>query len=173
MAMSGKWSQIGVPHRGWTCVSVDDLGAPDAVCEMCETQAIRYVHHMEPGHFIRAAPSSRLQFRFSEPPTGPMDGCANNEPYALQVTDSSMEPEFPKGCVIISEPNGVLENGCYVIGSDGDELVFRQLLIDDRGWRLHALQGDHADIPIDGPEAIRGRVIQRAGKSRKDRKAYL
>ena len=23
--MSGKWSQIGVPHRGWTCVSVDDL----------------------------------------------------------------------------------------------------------------------------------------------------
>lgn len=102
-----------------------------------------------------------------------MDGCANNEPYALQVTDSSMEPEFPKGCVIISEPNGVLENGCYVIGSDGDELVFRQLLIDDRGWRLHALQGDHADIPIDGPAAIRGRVIQRAGKSRKDRKAYL
>ena len=102
-----------------------------------------------------------------------MDGCANNEPYALQVTDSSMEPEFPKGCVIISEPNGVLENGCYVIGSDGGELVFRQLLIDDRGWRLHALKGDLADIPIDGPAAIRGRVIQRAGKSRKDRKTYL
>lgn len=87
-----------------------------------------------------------------------MDGCANNEPYALQVTDSSMEPEFPKGCVIISEPNGVLENGCYVIGSNGDELVFRQLLIDDRGWRLHALQGDHVDIPIDGPAAIRDRA---------------
>ena len=45
--MSGKWSQVGVPHKGWTCVSVDDLGAPDAVCEMCETQEIRYVHHME------------------------------------------------------------------------------------------------------------------------------
>jgi len=36
-----------VPHRGWICVSVDDLGTPDAVCEMCETQEIRYVHHME------------------------------------------------------------------------------------------------------------------------------
>ena len=45
--MSGKWGQLEVPHTGWTCVSVDDLGAPDAVCEMCETQEIRYVHHME------------------------------------------------------------------------------------------------------------------------------
>ena len=45
--MSGKWSQVGVPRKGWTCVSVDDLGAPDTVCEMCETQEIRYVHHME------------------------------------------------------------------------------------------------------------------------------
>ena len=45
--MSGKWSQVGVPHKGWICVSVDDLGAPDAVCEMCETREIRYVHHME------------------------------------------------------------------------------------------------------------------------------
>ncbi|MDE0280039.1 MAG: hypothetical protein OXN16_03025 [Gammaproteobacteria bacterium] len=58
-----------------------------------------------------------------------MDGCAYNEPHALQVTDSSMEPECPKSCVIISEPNGVLENSCYVIRSDGGELVFRQLPI--------------------------------------------
>lgn len=45
--MAGKWSTPGVPHKGWTCTSVDDLGAPDQVCEMCETQDIRYVHHME------------------------------------------------------------------------------------------------------------------------------
>ena len=36
-----------MPKRGWTCVSFDDLGALDAVCEMCESQEIRYVHHME------------------------------------------------------------------------------------------------------------------------------
>lgn len=101
-----------------------------------------------------------------------MDGCASNEPFALQVTDDSMEPEFPRGCIIISEPNGVLENGCYVIGADGEDLVFRQLLIDDAGWRLHALKGDAVDIPITGPAAIRGRVIQRAGRNRRDRKAY-
>lgn len=44
---SGKWSQPGVPHQGWSCTGIDDLGAPDAVCDMCETQSIRYVHYME------------------------------------------------------------------------------------------------------------------------------
>ena len=45
--MAGKWSQVGIPHKGWTCTDVEDLGALDAVCEMCETQDIRYVHHMK------------------------------------------------------------------------------------------------------------------------------
>jgi hypothetical protein len=44
---SGKWSQPGVPHRGWICTGIDDIGAPDSVCEMCEIQPIRYVHYME------------------------------------------------------------------------------------------------------------------------------
>jgi len=43
---SGKWSQTGVPHKGWVCNGIDDLGAPDATCEMCEVQPIRYVHYM-------------------------------------------------------------------------------------------------------------------------------
>lgn len=43
----GKWSQAGVPHKGWQCIDVEDLGAPNAVCEMCESQEIRYVHYME------------------------------------------------------------------------------------------------------------------------------
>ena len=44
---SGKWSQSGVPHRGWTCTGIHDLGSPNAICDMCETQAIRYVHYMD------------------------------------------------------------------------------------------------------------------------------
>lgn len=47
----GKWAQSDVPHRGWTCVGIEDLGAPAAICEMCERQEIRYVHFMEhPDH---------------------------------------------------------------------------------------------------------------------------
>lgn len=43
----GKWSEAGVPHRGWSCVDIEDLGAPDHICEMCERQEVRYVHHMQ------------------------------------------------------------------------------------------------------------------------------
>lgn len=49
--MTGKWSQPGVPHKGWSCVDIEDLGEPSATCEMCETQEIRYVHHMEHANY--------------------------------------------------------------------------------------------------------------------------
>ncbi len=42
----GKWSQQGVPHRGWVFQFLEDLGDLDGTCEMCETQSIRYVHYM-------------------------------------------------------------------------------------------------------------------------------
>jgi hypothetical protein len=50
--MAGKWSQVGIPHRGWNCVGVEDLGAPEATCEMCETQEIRYVHTMHHPDYV-------------------------------------------------------------------------------------------------------------------------
>ena len=40
-----------MPHRGWECLTVEDLGAPDEICEMCETQEIRYVHVMSHPRF--------------------------------------------------------------------------------------------------------------------------
>jgi hypothetical protein len=43
----GKWSRPGIPHRGWTCIGIEDLGEPAEVCEMCESVDIRYVHSME------------------------------------------------------------------------------------------------------------------------------
>ena len=45
----GKWSDKGVPHKGWSCVDTTDLG-PDRddwqKCEMCEVMDIRYVQVM-------------------------------------------------------------------------------------------------------------------------------
>jgi len=52
----GKWSDAGVPHRGWKCVDFADLEEPSATCEMCESQTIRYVHilkHDEYGPVLR------------------------------------------------------------------------------------------------------------------------
>ncbi len=37
---SGEGGKAGIPHKGWTCVSVDDPGVPDAVCKMCGTPAV-------------------------------------------------------------------------------------------------------------------------------------
>lgn len=44
---SGKWTQQGVPHKGWQFLSLEDLGDLTETCQMCETQPIRYVHRME------------------------------------------------------------------------------------------------------------------------------
>ena len=48
--MSGRWGQPGVPHKGWQCVDCYDSCVDGEelhmTCEMCETQAIRYVHAM-------------------------------------------------------------------------------------------------------------------------------
>lgn len=44
---TGKWAQAGVPHKGWTCIDIEDLGEPSEVCAMCEIQEIRYVHYMQ------------------------------------------------------------------------------------------------------------------------------
>jgi len=43
----GKWSDPGVPHKGWTCVDFEDLEDLSGICGMCESQEIRYVHYMQ------------------------------------------------------------------------------------------------------------------------------
>lgn len=50
----GKWSQAGVPKKGWSCIGIEDLGEPSAQCEMCEDKKIRYVHLMEHPNYPEA-----------------------------------------------------------------------------------------------------------------------
>lgn len=45
------WKREDVPHSGWACTGVSDLGCPCKTCEMCGRQIIRYVHHMVHPHF--------------------------------------------------------------------------------------------------------------------------
>ncbi len=48
---SNLWKRDDVPHSGWTCVDVVDLGEPVGICQMCGYQIIRYAHQMEhPGY---------------------------------------------------------------------------------------------------------------------------
>jgi hypothetical protein len=43
----GKWARKDVPHKGWICVGIEDLGEPSEICGMCESVEIRYVHSMQ------------------------------------------------------------------------------------------------------------------------------
>lgn len=40
------WKRPDVPHSGWRCEAVYDLGEPVGTCRMCGHQIIRYVHVM-------------------------------------------------------------------------------------------------------------------------------
>jgi hypothetical protein len=49
----GKWSDPGLPHKGWDCIDIEDLGGLFRKCEMCESQEIRYVHYMKHPHYSK------------------------------------------------------------------------------------------------------------------------
>lgn len=47
MTQRGLWSHPGVPHKGWTCVNVEDHEEPTETCEMCGNESVRFLHVME------------------------------------------------------------------------------------------------------------------------------
>jgi hypothetical protein len=43
----GRWSEPGVPHKGWECLDVEDLGEGNTeMCGMCGVAEVRFVHIM-------------------------------------------------------------------------------------------------------------------------------
>lgn len=43
---AGKWGDPDFPKTDWIFDHAQDLGEPDATCEMCEYKMIRFVHHL-------------------------------------------------------------------------------------------------------------------------------
>ena len=101
--------------------------------------------------------------------------CSATEPFALQVLDDSMEPEFKKGCIIIVDSSAMVEHECYVMASVENGYIFRQLVIEDGQYYIQPLNEAYAhekrEIEFD---ALEGRIVQQAGATgrRKDRKRY-
>lgn len=104
-----------------------------------------------------------------------LGGCGSSEPFALQVTDNSMEPEFKKGCIIIIDPSGVIEHGSYVMAMVENGYIFRQLVIENE---IHYLQPLHDDYMHEkrqiALDAIQGVIVQQSGTrgKRSERKKY-
>lgn len=98
--------------------------------------------------------------------------CAESEPFALQVTDDSMEPEFDRGCIIIVDPGGLLRDGAFVFAKDNqDEYIFRRLHIVDGKHYLEPLNPAYGTLEIQVGQ-IKGVISQRAGKRRSYHKWY-
>ena len=108
-------------------------------------------------------------------PDDTMSGCASSEPYALQVIDDSMEPEFKKDCIIIIDPSGLAVDGAYVIATVENGYIFRQLSIESGHYYIQPLNEaymhEKREISLN---AIEGVIIQQAAPNgrRKDRKKY-
>ena len=103
----------------------------------------------------------------------PPTTCIEAEPFALRVTDDSMEPEFAAGCIIIVDPTGVAKDGAFVLAEINGEYIFRRLERTDEGDRLVALNDGHPPVALaTGLESVRGVVVQRAGARRKYHKRY-
>ncbi len=108
-------------------------------------------------------------------PDDTVGGCASSEPYALQVIDDSMEPEFKKGCLIVIDPSGLAVHGAFVIATVENGYIFRQLVVEDGRNYIQPLNEDYLhekrEIKLD---AVEGVIIQQAAPNgrRKDRKKY-
>ncbi|MCB1831659.1 MAG: S24 family peptidase [Chromatiaceae bacterium] len=89
--------------------------------------------------------------------------CSYNELHPLQVLDDSMEPEFPRDCIIVIEPSKVCAPGAYVIVNQGGERWFRQYVKDSEGrQKLIAVNPDYPEIPLEnGKFKIEGVIVQR------------
>ncbi len=102
-----------------------------------------------------------------------LGNCSASEPFALRVIGDEMLPEFHDGHIIIVDPGGRVVSGCYVIARHRGEMIFRQLIAEQGGWLLHALDDQVADFPLEkGLADIVGVISQRSGKRRSEHKRY-
>lgn len=106
--------------------------------------------------------------------------CVAAEPYALQVLDDSMSPEFWQGCVILIDPTGRATHGSFVLAKatestqNEESYVFRQLRKSSNGgWTLAALNEQYSSANTETQlSSIVGVIVQRAGTRRHEHKRY-
>tara|TARA_B100001175_G_C19470566_1_gene621494 strand:- start:1120 stop:1455 length:336 start_codon:yes stop_codon:yes gene_type:complete len=87
--------------------------------------------------------------------------CGASEPYALQVTDDSMEPEFPKDCLVIIDPVGQCNNGQFVFIEYDGVRWFRKYIENKDGKYLISLNENYPEIILDNSYDVLGIIIQK------------
>lgn len=70
--------------------------------------------------------------------------------FAVTLPDSSMEPYFPKGSLLILDPEKIIKDRCFVLVKvlEGKTIIFRQLIIDGEHKYLKPLNPDLNTFPM-------------------------
>ncbi len=101
-------------------------------------------------------------------------GCTADitEPFALRVIGDSMAPEFQDGNIVIIDPGFAACHEAFVVVDYGGEVRFGQYWQEQgRTWLRH-LNPEHPAVELIPPFEVKGVIIQRVGRRRKDRKHY-
>ena len=98
--------------------------------------------------------------------------CAEHEPFALRVADTSMEPEFAADCIVIIDPSVRAEPGAFVLADLANGWSLGQLLKTSSGALEVAVLNPGPPSETVEPQQIKGVVTQRAGRRRSYFKRY-
>jgi len=92
-----------------------------------------------------------------------VSGCCptNTEPYALRVIGDDMRPEFEDGSVIIVDPGGTLQNGCFIVIEHQGELTFRKYVEHQQKQYLVPVNDLYPTVELTEPYEVKGVVIQK------------
>ena len=82
--------------------------------------------------------------------------------FALRVKGESMWPQFQENTILIIDPKKEAKNRDFIIAhiKKNDEIIFRQLIIEDRYRFLKAINNIFPTIQLDDQDKIIGIVIQ-------------
>ncbi len=100
--------------------------------------------------------------------------CSSSALIALQVLDDSMAPEFMPGHIAVVDNSAHLYDGAFVVVQIAEDwLIRRWQSCNDDSVVLEALCDDFDNHRVHIDEAhVKGVVVQRAGRRRKDRRHY-
>ncbi|MBR4897063.1 MAG: UvrD-helicase domain-containing protein [Clostridia bacterium] len=136
------WKRDDVPHSGWECTGIVDLGSPSGICRMCGHQIIRYVHVMRHPAWYRTVGAGCVC-------AGRMEG----DPEAAKAREAAFKNRAARRETFLKTPLRRSRNGHEYLKYKGEMVT----LLEDRfrpGTWKHVLRGQYSTAYPTKEEAL-------------------